>query len=48
MTKHTVHYKDHLGRKNKADLFGKDENEVKDKFKTLYPTCFITSVQLSN
>jgi hypothetical protein len=31
MKKHTVHYKDKLGRKNKADLFGNDEFEVKEK-----------------
>lgn len=42
--KHTVHYKDHLGRKNKADLFGKDEFQVKEKFFTLYPDCVIIEI----
>jgi len=41
MKKHTIHYKDKLGRKNKADLFGNDEYEVKEKFNTLYAECVI-------
>lgn len=43
--KHTVFYKDSVGRKNQTKTFGKDEVEVKKKFETLYPNCTIINIE---
>ena len=44
MTKHTIQYKDKLGRKSQCELFGKDEYDVRDKFNTLYAECVIVDI----
>jgi len=41
----TINYKDHVGRKNKAQSSGKDYIEAEKKFKTLYPDCTIFSIE---
>lgn len=43
MKKHIIFYKDHMGRANQAESFGKDTLEAESKFKTLYPDCTITN-----
>jgi len=43
--KFTINYKDHKGRKNKAQSFGTDYIEAEKKFKTLYPDCTIVSIE---
>jgi len=46
--KYTIHYKDHLNRKNQSEFSGKDEIEAETKFKTLHPDCIITNTELKN
>jgi hypothetical protein len=43
--KFTIHYKDHVGRKNKTEFSGKDYIEAEKKFRTLYVDCVITSIE---
>ena len=42
----TIHYKDHVGRKNKTEASGKDYIEAEKKFKTLYPDCTVISIDV--
>lgn len=48
MNKFTIYYKDHLGRKNQVQSSGKDQDEVREKFYTLYSECTITSIENNN
>ena len=40
----TIHYKDHVGRKNQVKQSGKDEYQAQQKFETLYPDCNIVEI----
>ena len=44
--KFTILYKDHVGRKNKAESTGADLLEAEKKFKVLYPDCTITGYEI--
>lgn len=48
MKKFTIYYKDHLGRNNQVQSYGKDQDDVKEKFYTLYSECTITSIETNN
>lgn len=48
MNKFTIYYKDHLGRNNQVQSYGKDEYDVREKFYTLYAECTITSIENNN
>jgi hypothetical protein len=43
-----INYKDHAGRKNNTTAKGKDYIEAEKKFKTLYPDCYVQSVEVLN